>query len=1267
MHLKRIEMEDFKSFRGEVVVDLELGFVAITGPNGSGKSNCGDAIQFVLGPRSNKVLRADKVADLIFNGGERHKPAKACRVALVFHNPMGASGHRRLPVDRDEVRMERSVRLLPSGSTTTSYRLDGEESTQGTFRRLLASANARPDGYNIVLQGDVTGLANMTPFARRKVLDEVAGVASYDEEITKAQRQRGRVEEFLERIRLLEEELSQQRANLAVERTAALEAREVKQELDEAKVTLMRVQVSSLRSEIAFTTSQRTTYLEEAEDLRSDVRRQEGVLIEMDERIADLDRRIADLLGEEGTAIQQRIANLRVAVARSQDAIESHQSRLEAGGSEQERLAEQRKRILEEVDELAAQVSTAVRDREASESMLAQAREAEDEVQASLNQHDDGHRTRLQDLEMGRQHLEQARSTMSACNEAVTVLRTKLEVAIEDLARNEARVATRSLDVDDLEVVGEEFGQQDPDAERTRLRLELAELVRNESSLAEQKRTIDAKVHEAMGRLAEAEAQARTTTQGGFGAGVSAILAARDGREISGILGTLSELCVPRDPAHGEALAVALGGRMHSVIVESDAVAEACIEHLRRNKLGRASFLPLNKVVPVRPNGRTVMISRKEGVLGFGFELLEYDPRIEPAVRMAMGNALLVDTLGRARRMMGGVRLVTLSGDLIESSGGMHGGSRRRTAATFGGRGREAKELERVRSDLDRLMLIKDTAEGALRACRDQQRALQDALNELASDDHASRRAQWLEQLRHARHSLDEARAAVSVAERTMRTIEHDLDASESRAEEARVLHSQAQATLEVARRAVEQGSPEHLQRKLLEVRELRHEAHTVAERAGTVLQHAESARNDMQERLETTEAAIEALQQEMADHQADLSRRLSQLDTEETELVEVTAKQGTFAKEQQGLDRQRTALVNDAADLRAALAQRSQEARHRVTLADQLGRTLEERTIDLKELSERMVSIGLDPDEAVDNLPTQRDIERSISKLERRLDAVGEVNMLAIEQYERCEERLVQLASDAKHLSWRRTSLIEVTEALESQRSERLVTVLDQVNANFETVYRVLSDGGDASLVLESPEDPFSGGLRMMATPKGKSNRSNLQALSGGERSIAAMALIFAIQDYDPSPFYFFDEVDQNLDAHNAEAIAAMCQSRSRSAQFIMVTLRKVSLQFAEHHIGVTHAGDGVSRIIQEFDRDAALELGAAAEQEARSAKELTEAGLATLVRPVVPDEVPLPSSLGGSSRAFDGLATRAEDPGQQEMDDPMEPEDASAIEVDA
>ena len=217
----------------------------------------------------------------------------------------------------------------------------------------------------------------------------------------------------------------------------------------------------------------------------------------------------------------------------------------------------------------------------------------------------------------------------------------------------------------------------------------------------------------------------------------------RDGREISGILGTLSELCVPRDPAHGEALAVALGGRMHSVIVESDAVAEAAsstfVEQAR------------TRIIPPTEQGRTGSSEwaygddlAEGGRSGIRFRIAGIRSEDRTSGSHGDGERTARRYPRPARRMMGGVRLVTLSGDLIESSGGMHGGSRRRTAATFGGRGREAKELERVRTDLDRLMLIKDTAEGALRACRDQQRALQDALNELASDDHASRRAQWL-------------------------------------------------------------------------------------------------------------------------------------------------------------------------------------------------------------------------------------------------------------------------------------------------------------------------------------------------------------------------------------------------------------------------------------------------------------------------------------------------------------------------------------------
>ena len=205
MYLKALEVSNFKSFRGDVTIPLERGFTAITGPNGSGKSNCGDAIQFVLGPRSNKTIRAQNSKDLIFNGGNNYNAARSCNVTLVFANPSMDNGRRRLPLNMDEVRMSSSIRLTKSGNVVTNYRLNGEESSQKSFHRILSSANARPDGYNIVLQGDVTSLAKMTAKERRKVLDSVAGVTLYDDEIRKADRQKDSVDDYIERIKLLED------------------------------------------------------------------------------------------------------------------------------------------------------------------------------------------------------------------------------------------------------------------------------------------------------------------------------------------------------------------------------------------------------------------------------------------------------------------------------------------------------------------------------------------------------------------------------------------------------------------------------------------------------------------------------------------------------------------------------------------------------------------------------------------------------------------------------------------------------------------------------------------------------------------------------------------------------------------------------------------------------------------------------------------------------------------------------------------------------
>ena len=268
--------------------------------------------------------------------------------------------------------------------------------------------------------------------------------------------------------------------------------------------------------------------------------------------------------------------------------------------------------------------------------------------------------------------------------------------------------------------------------------------------------------------------------------------------------------------------------------------------------------------------------------------------------------------------------------------------------------------------------------------------------------------------------------------------------------------------------------------------------------------------------------------------------------------------------------------------------------------------------------------------------LPSVGDADKKVRNLERTLEKYGPVNMLAITQYQECEEKLNSMKDEFKQLQARRSHLIDITEKLESQRKAKLLKVLDKVNENFKESYKILSDGGRGELYLENPEEPFKGGLELWAKPKGKSSKVNRLQLSGGEQSMAALALIFAIQDYDPSPFYYFDEVDQNLDADNAERIAEMCRQRSKKAQFIMVTLRKVSLRLADHHIGITHGGDGCSRRIVDFDRERAMELS---EKYSSSDSELenriSEIAAEKLIEdnnemPKVPEPLPPPKSLG-------------------------------------
>lgn len=1249
MHLISIEMENFKSFKGEVIIPFDEGFTAITGPNGSGKSNCGDAIQFVLGPRSAKSLRAQNVKDLIFNGGKNDKPARSCMATLNFANPVMEDGLRRLRVDADVVRFTRTVKLNRKNNAVAGYYLNERPSTSTEFRRLLTEAGARGDGYNIVLQGDVTHLATMTSRERRKVLDDVAGVMAYDDEIKRAERQRANVEEYLERIAILEEELQARLKILTKERVQAMKYRELGIALENAKVTMMHARHRSRFNEIQMIGDERSGYLERIEQFNVTIKEGNAELLELDDQLVAIEKQLDDVIGDDGKALSERMRKLEVDV-----------------GTRKDRIADAEQDISDAEDEISVLES----EQESAQSALEEHLSGLEAAQVALTKADE-------DLESAARDEKEAREAISAGDKATHDLNRKFgktteAVAAADEARAEAKLeADRAaqkvemseerlaeleealdearLSRDDLHLVGEDLQVDTPEHDRGSLAEELTRLQKEERTLMDQGEQVEHKLREAERELnrKQLDVENKSGARAVQAQAVSAILSLRDGGEVRGILGPLGELCAPKDGSHDEALAYALGGGMNSIVVRDDEVAASCIKWLRDNRAGRAVFLPLNKLSFRSPGGRARMTERQDGVLGFAFELLEFDESVEAAVRHAVRDTLIVRDMGTARRHMGGVRMVTLDGSVVDASGAMSGGAIRGKRPQFGGNIAGAAAMEQAQTEVSRLEMLADTVDAALAESRKQAMDLRERINNLSDGDHSLKLRGWQDDMKRAQTAFESAENKVKVALTQLTEVKNATEKVRLKSQSFAEQYESAVDNRQKASDALLLSSPKHVSDQL--------------KRCEQVRTDAVSAKIAAEQQLATGNATSELLERNVTDlerrigehsvaiekSQARVSGFSDEIESISVELSEVSEAHAQVAEEHRELDEKRVTLREDRASLRASLENHSAQRETLRGRIDELSGEIDMKRRQLEELTVEMKTLDIEPASADLDLPSVADAERASTQIERKLQNLGNVNMLSIEQYDEAEERLGRIAEDYKKLRKNREDLIQLAEQLEGERKERLTTVLEVVSENFKRVYSRLSDGGNSELRLENPKDPFTGGLEMWCQPRGKSNKSKLSLLSGGEKSMAALALIFAIQDYDPSPFYYFDEVDQNLDAYNAEHIARLCKIRSQRAQFIQVTLRKVSLQLADHHIGITHAGDGCSRQITDFGRDAAIELGTAAleELEAQQAAQANrDAAVIDLPDPgdmaTVPDAIEAPASLGGST-LLDGVET--------------------------
>ncbi len=1180
MHLKRVEMENFKSFGRKLSIPFLDGFTAITGPNGSGKSNIGDAVLFVLGPKSNKAIRAGKLTDLIFNGGKERKPATYCQVSLVFDNR-----DRVIPVDADEVSLTRRVVLSKSNveNSYSHFYVNGRASSLTEFDELLSKARISAEGYNIVRQGDILRITELPPAARRQIIDQIAGITNFDADIEKANKERAAVEQNLEHIRIVLTEIDAQLHTLARERDQALKYKTVKDDLDLARVKhakrrkdFLEVELQNVQGLIESETAERDDLERQVEALLARVR-------EVDAALNEVERQIVERAGPEAKDLKQKIEALKKAAIQASERLNySQQEIVELKGARQEAGADLKRqekeiaRYAKERDALVAQ-----RDEKASALSLAEGKleRLRDTISRTAGRASDVQRE-LAELRVRHEKAEIALHETRLAHERAVERKARLVHAV---AEAEEGIETQRFELRDVEFTFKESGAAAAAVDPESLRKDLFALKKREAELNGQLRELEPALRRLQNEysLLKAQADSNEKVAQGYNRAVSAILAARDQGQLKGICGTVAELAQVDDKL-ATAMEVAAAGKMQAIVTESDEDAARAIDLLKRNKLGRATFLPLNKMVPGRPAGKPLMAVRSPDALGFAIDLLRFDEEYRPAFWYVFRDTVIVKSMDAARKLMGGVRLVTVEGDLIDAGGAMTGGDRESFGAKVKFGAGEAAQFEDVRKKLQAAVAHQEALSADLSGVRAQIDDVDGRLRE-ATLLHQERSGKLADATR--RKAEAEARLASLTAQAG--EAKRDLLATEREIED----HAKALQTLTVDLAAMETEREEKSQVLLAATpkdvaKELEKEDRDAAALREKV--------RDLGSQVETKSHSLALLEE----RRAEIAARLSQIDAKLAQEEESVRVNGALAQEKEhelavllalqaqqdealaGLNAQRDVLGKERMEVHVR-ADKVREARNRKDdmILNYRGRipVLEASLAEVREeLGTFAIPIPETVTESVDELRNR------VRSLESQLERLGNVNMLALEEYDRQAARKEELTAETARLETERTHLLTLVDEIVAKKKEGFFKVYDEINVNFAKTYARLSNGGKAELLLENPESPFEGGLTMRAQPPGK-KVTRLEALSGGEKSLTSMAFIFAIQEFDPSPFYYLDEVDQNLDGVNSELLARMVKSESKHAQFIVVSLRKVTLKEAEHVYGVTMMESGLSEIIGE------------------------------------------------------------------------------------
>ncbi len=1175
MYLKSIEVQGFKSFANKISFKFHNGITGIVGPNGSGKSNVADAVRWVLGEQKVKQLRGASMQDVIFSGTEMRKPLGYAYVAITLDNR-----DHQLSVDFEEVTVAR--RLYRSGES--EYMINNSPCRLKDVYELFYDTGIGKEGYSIIGQGQIDKILSGRPEERRELFDEAAGIVKFKRRKAASVKKLENEQQNLLRVTDILSELEKQAGPLEKQAEKARIYLRKKEELKTLDVNMFLLDNKQINEQLA---TVEENYKTASGDLRQTTDKYEHIKTEYEEIQQEVDR-----LSEEIEKARAELTDTSVVRGKLEGEIGILKEQIHSVEGNREHLLHRLSAVEADIAEKSSDKSGIMEEKSSIDEEVAKLEKARDEARERLLEV----QAQMERLNAG---IEEAKNViMQALNdraltrsqmERFDTMLEQTQIRRAELTSRLVRVKSDEAEADQLVAqLEEEFEGANGKVTELNGKQAAAEkrLSEIKGILTEDNRVLQEtkeKYHQEKSRL---DALSNLTERyEGYGGSVKMVMEQK--KTEKGIVGVVADI-IKVEKKYETAIETALGGNIQNIVTEEEETAKRMIGFLKQHRYGRATFLPLTSIRNPQ-QFKTPEVLREKGVVGMADELVRIDPKYQDVAKAMLGRIVVVDhvdhALAIAKKYSYGIRMVTLEGELLVPGGAISGGAFKNNSNLLGRRreleelGKKVKELSKkaeeleqeiqdIREERNKLRVQSETLRVTLQNAFLEQNTIR--LNLEAAKEKKEETAHGFGDLKAEEAEIE---AKFKEIDAGKEDVKRQLQVSEALEQEENAKVAQFQKELEELRalesdyaaKAAEwdvevekmhqkqEFGQQNVDRIDAEIERHQKEKQEIEESMAAGAEEAERKRHNIEEILLTIEASHKA--------QSEAEKKLRE-DTEKRE--ELSEKQKTFFDRREELSAQMTGLDKEVYRLNA------QKEKLEESIESQINYMWNEYEITLSDAA------SLRKEELTDLSA----MKREIADLKDQIKKLGDVNVNAIEDYKNVMERYTFLKGQHDDLIEAEKTLENIITELDTAMRKQFQEKFKEIGREFDKVFKELFGGGKGTLELMEDEDILEAGIRIIAQPPGK-KLQNMMQLSGGEKALTAIALLFAIQNLKPSPFCLLDEIEAALDENNVARFAKYLHKLTKNTQFIVITHRRGTMEKADRLYGITMQEKGVSALV--------------------------------------------------------------------------------------